>query len=86
MIVQPAEIGERATYKLLIGSVIPRPIAWISTQDRRGIGNLAPFSFFSIVSCWPPLLAVTMTPGDRGVKDTLRNIRSTHEYVVNIAP
>ena len=50
-------LGVRETYKLLIGSVLPRPIAWVSTQDQAGRVNLAPFSFFNAVSIDPPLLA-----------------------------
>jgi len=77
----------KTIYKLMIGSVIPRPIAWVSTIDEAGCRNLAPFSFFTIASANPPHLALTlMTRGtDHGLKDTLHNIRTTGQFVVNIA-
>jgi flavin reductase (DIM6/NTAB) family NADH-FMN oxidoreductase RutF len=73
------------TYKLLIGSVLPRPIAWVSTQNQTGLFNLAPFSFFNAVSIDPPLLAFsTLLKNDGTPKHTLLNIRSIGEFVVNI--
>lgn len=81
----------RSTYKLLIGAVLPRPIAWVSTQSLDGIANLAPFSFFNLFGVDPPVLG--FAPGfkyPRGragqavPKDTLRNIRDTGEFVVNL--
>ncbi|AXT45158.1 flavin reductase family protein [Chromobacterium rhizoryzae] len=76
-----------AVYPLLVGSVQPRPIAWVSTQDLRGVANLAPFSFFTVASVKPPVLALSiLTPADGGVKDTLANIRATGEFVVNVVP
>jgi flavin reductase (DIM6/NTAB) family NADH-FMN oxidoreductase RutF len=73
-------------YKLLIGSVVPRPIGWISTVDESGRRNLAPFSFFNVVSARPPhvIFSPTVRETDAGVKDTLRNVRATGEFVVNI--
>lgn len=72
-------------YKLMIGSIIPRPIAWISTQSKNGIGNLAPFSFFNGVSSNPPCLSVSLTRNSKGQKkDTLINIEDTKEFCVNI--
>lgn len=74
-------------YKLLIGAVVPRPIGWISTVDREGRPNLAPFSFFNVASANPPMLvfAPMIRPADGAIKDTLANCRATGEFVVNIA-
>lgn len=73
-------------YKYLIGSVVPRPIAWVSTVDEQGTQNLAPFSFFTVVAANPPTICFTvMRRGSDGQKkDTLRNIEATEEFVVNI--
>lgn len=77
------------SYKLLAGSVIPRPIAWVSTVDAEGIRNLAPFSFFTVASAAPPVVCFCPSVreaanGLRSTKDTLENIRATGEFVVNI--
>jgi len=73
-------------YKLLIGAVVPRPIAWVSTVSAYGIANLAPFSFFNAVCSNPPtLLFCPVNHPDGREKDTLRNIRQTQEFVVNVA-
>src|SRR4029077_8642073 len=72
-------------YKLLVSTVVPRPIAWVTTQDIDGSVNAAPFSFFNAVSGNPPVVAVGIGgrgPGD--VKDTGGNIRRTGEFVVNL--
>lgn len=80
----PSEIGPSASYKLLTGSVIPRPIGWISTVDAHGHANLAPFSFFNAVSEDPPhVMFSTVRPGGRN-KDTLNNVLETGEFVVNL--
>jgi flavin reductase (DIM6/NTAB) family NADH-FMN oxidoreductase RutF len=81
---KPAEI-----YKLLSGSVVPRPIAWVSTVDGAGVRNVAPYSFFTVVSANPPVLCFCpavreQKDGLRATKDTLENIRATGEFVVNI--
>ena len=72
--------------KLLLGTVIPRPIAWVSSVDPDGRPNLAPFSFFNAVCSRPPTLL--FCPGirgtDAGVKDTLNNVRATGQFVVNV--
>jgi flavin reductase (DIM6/NTAB) family NADH-FMN oxidoreductase RutF len=82
----PQTLGERETYKLLIGCVVPRPIAWVSTVDIAGAKNLAPFSFFNGIGSNPPALSISVnyvdSPDQR--KDTLRNINATGEFVVNI--
>jgi flavin reductase (DIM6/NTAB) family NADH-FMN oxidoreductase RutF len=92
MIVSPSDLAHKDLYGLLLNSVAPRPIAWVSTISEAGQVNLAPFSFFNVVCVDPPLLA--FAPGlrpprrpevGRGeAKDTLRNIRETREFVVNI--
>ncbi|MFT9597987.1 flavin reductase family protein [Mesobacillus sp.] len=73
-------------YKLLQGSVLPRPIAFVSSQDESGKANLAPFSFFTVISANP--MMVCFSPMRRGTdgakKDTLKNIESTKEFVINI--
>ena len=72
-------------YKLLIGLVIPRPIAWISTRSANGVANCAPFSFFNVFSEDPPLCVVGINPrSDGAMKHTLKNIRRTREFVVNL--
>lgn len=72
-------------YRLLTNSVLPRPIAWVSTRSKQGIDNLAPFSFFTIASVQPPVLAIVqLQPPNRPAKDTLLNLRATKECVVNI--
>ena len=70
-------------YKLMIGSIVPRPIAFVSTVSPAGIYNLAPFSFFNAVCAEPPI--ITFATGYRvPPKDTLANVRATGEFVVNI--
>jgi flavin reductase (DIM6/NTAB) family NADH-FMN oxidoreductase RutF len=72
-------------YKLLASTVLPRPIAWITTLDAEGRVNAAPFSFFNVVSSDPPLFAVGFSgASDRDGKDTLANIRATGELVINL--
>lgn len=84
-LLRSAEMDEAQIYRLLSGLVVPRPIAWVSTCDERGVPNLAPFSFFTPVSVSPPMLLFAVERRDGVKKDTLRNIEATHEYVVNIA-
>lgn len=72
-------------YKLLTSLVMPRPIAWVLTQNADGVHNAAPFSFFNLLSTDPPLVAIAFSPtGDRNGKDTLANLRSTGECVVHV--
>src|ERR1041384_8583666 len=73
-------------YKILIGLVIPRPIAWISTWSENGVANCAPFSFFNVISEDPPLCILSFNwRSDGTIKHTLKNIRRTGEFVVNLA-
>jgi flavin reductase (DIM6/NTAB) family NADH-FMN oxidoreductase RutF len=84
MELDPGAIGEAAAYKLLIGCVVPRPIAWVSTADAAGVRNLAPFSFFMGVCGDPPTIAFSSGPRDGGRKDTVRNVEASGEFVVNV--
>jgi flavin reductase (DIM6/NTAB) family NADH-FMN oxidoreductase RutF len=71
-------------YKLLTGTVIPRPIAWVASIDANGIDNLAPFSFFNVVSEDPPhIMFSTVRTGNKN-KDTLNNILANNQFVVNL--
>jgi len=71
-------------YKLLTGTVIPRPIGWISTVDDNGINNLAPFSFFNAVGDDPPhVMFSTVRTGNKN-KDTLNNVLNNKQFVVNL--
>src|SRR5438477_10721205 len=80
-----AALAALERYKLLIGLVIPRPIAWISTRSANGVANCAPFSFFNVFSEDPPLCVVGINPrSDGALKHSLRNIRRTGEFVVNL--
>ena len=84
------DISEDEMYRLLIGSVIPRPIAWVSSKSKDGILNLAPFSFFTVASRNPPTLLISIGPGVNerigSIKDTLTNIREVKEYIINMVP
>ena len=88
MIIDPSQTSGRELYRLLISSVLPRPIAFVSTRSTDGVTNLAPFSYFNVVGSNPPL--VTMAIGKRTwngelqAKDTLANIQATGELVINI--
>ena len=73
-----------AVCKLLIGCVVPRPIAWVSTVDADGVNNLAPFSFFMGVCNDPPHIAFSSGPRTGARKDTVRNLVHTGDFVVNV--
>jgi flavin reductase (DIM6/NTAB) family NADH-FMN oxidoreductase RutF len=82
--IDPAAQSERENYKLLIGSVVPRPIAFVTTLSQHGVLNGAPFSYFSIVSSNPPLLSVSVQRRNGEMKDTSRNAIETGELVIHI--
>ena len=86
MIVDPSTTEPRNIYKLMIGAIVPRPIAFVSTMSPEGALNLAPFSFFTGVCADPPTVCFCVT--NRGPeatdKDTLRNVEATGEFVVNV--
>ena len=73
-------LDPRARYFLLTSVVVPRPIAWVSTVDRHGTRNLAPYSYFNACSATPPIVHFTSTAS----KDSIANVRDTGEFVVNI--
>lgn len=86
MIIDPAKLTDKERYKLMIGAIVPRPIAWVSTMDREGRLNLAPFSYFTAVC--PNPMTLLFCPGwssERGRrKDTWINIEQTGEFVIHI--
>ena len=89
MEIDPQSFGHTAVYKLLIGCVVPRPIAWVSSLDAGGVRNLAPFSYFMAITDDPPTIAFSSSlRGERGTarskKDTLRNVEATREFVINV--
>ena len=81
-----SELDAPAIYRLLTGLVLPRPIAFVSTVSPDGVPNLAPFSFFTVASADPPVLAISIDLRyGHETKDTLSNIATSGEFVVNIA-
>lgn len=86
MEVRPGDLDAKERYKLLIGSVLPRPIAWVSTMDEKGNLNAAPFSFFTVGAREPMTLIFCpqLSSASPGEKDTLRNIAMVPEFVVNL--
>lgn len=85
MIVNIADSSPKDVHKLLIGAVVPRPIAWVSSISADGVPNLAPFSYFTIASSDPPrLLFCPVARADGSPKDTLRNIAHTGECVIHL--
>jgi flavin reductase (DIM6/NTAB) family NADH-FMN oxidoreductase RutF len=83
--IDPSTTPPLAIYKLLIGCVVPRPIAWVSTIGPDGIHNLAPFSFFMAITNDPPTLAFSSGPRRHVIKkDTVVNVEATGEFVVNV--
>ena len=73
-------------YKLMVGSIVPRPIALVSSLDEKNVRNLAPFSYFTACSSNPPVVVFCpiLRPAPPQAKDTLRNVMATREFVVNI--
>lgn len=82
--IDPTTNSERENYKLLIGSIIPRPIAFVTTQSEEGVVNGAPFSYFNIVSSNPPMVSLAIQRPSGGLKDTARNIYNNDQFVVHI--
>ena len=80
----PENLEQSAIYKLLTGAVIPRPIGWISSISEDGINNLAPFSFFNAIGDDPPHVMFSTVRGNNTNKDTLNNVLSTKQFVVNM--
>jgi len=84
MEIDPATLEARSRHLLMTGLVVPRPIAWVSTVDQGGAANLAPYSFFALVSSAPPTVIVSVGNRAGREKDTLVNARATGELVINV--
>lgn len=82
--IDPQQGTERDNYKLLVGTIIPRPIAFVTTLSEDGVLNGAPFSYFNIVSSNPPMISVSIQHAGGQSKDTARNIKQMKEFVVHI--
>lgn len=82
--IDPTDCTARENYKLLIGSIIPRPIAFVTSLATDGTINGAPFSFFNIVSSNPPMISIAVQRSNGLHKDTARNILGQKEFVVHI--
>ncbi|MBV7508754.1 flavin reductase family protein [Bacillus sp. sid0103] len=82
--IDPSSMSERENYKFLIGSIIPRPIAFVTTLSKDGVINGAPFSYFNIVSSNPPMISLSIQRSAGRQKDTARNIIESKEFVVHI--
>jgi flavin reductase (DIM6/NTAB) family NADH-FMN oxidoreductase RutF len=79
----PQQIDAQLSYKLMASLVVPRPIGWTSTISADGGHNLAPFSFFMMITSTPPHIAISVGAREGQEKDTLRNIRDNGEFVIN---
>lgn len=84
MRIDPAQIALPQMYQLLTSTIVPRPIAFVSTRAADGRLNLAPFSYFIAISSAPPLVGISIVDRADDPKDTLRNIRDTGEFVINL--
>jgi len=82
--INPTSISERDNYKILIGSIVPRPIAFVTTRSEKRILNGAPFSYFNIISSNPPMISLSIQRSKGKQKDTARNILNNNEFVVHI--
>ena len=82
--IDPNTISERENYKFLIGSIIPRPIAFVTSVSEEGVLNGAPFSYFNIVSSNPPMVSLSIQRFNGNQKDTARNILTKKEFVIHI--
>ncbi|TFE02182.1 flavin reductase family protein [Jeotgalibacillus salarius] len=82
--INPENQSERDNYKLLTGGIIPRPIAFVTTESETGVLNAAPFSYFNIVSADPPMISVSVQRKAGEQKDTARNAEFKNEFVVHI--
>lgn len=88
MIIEKSEFSKHQIAKLVKGTVVPRPIAWISSVGKSGIPNLAPFSYFQVISHNPVMFIISIGLGEKvgkdGDKDTLANIKETGDFVINM--
>ena len=84
MYLDTREMSQRDAYRLLIGSVVPRPIGWVSTVSINDVGNLAPFSFYMAATGNPPTVVLSTSFREGEPKDTLRNVMEIPEFVLNV--
>jgi len=85
MLFNTKDIHPQDIYTLLVGSVMPRPIAWVGSLDENGVANLAPYSFFTVASVNPPVIAITMSNKEQGTnKDSLINIKKSQCFSVSM--
>jgi flavin reductase (DIM6/NTAB) family NADH-FMN oxidoreductase RutF len=84
MLVDPQSLSPGAMYQFMIACIVPRPIAFVSTVGENGVLNVAPFSYFAPLTSRPPLLGISIHRRAGEPKDTLRNLRATGEFVVNL--
>lgn len=85
MHLKPSDLDRTALYQLVIGTVVPRPIAWVTSISAAGVVNLAPFSYFTVVSVNPfTLLFCPQRQPDGSAKDTLANVQAVPEFVVHL--
>ncbi|PCE65890.1 flavin reductase family protein [Sediminicola luteus] len=84
MTIDCAQTDAVTLYKTLTSVVIPRPIAWVGSQDAEGVHNLAPFSFFNVISHDPPHIMISCVNPKGNLKDTARNILSQKQFTVNL--
>ncbi|MEH7505717.1 flavin reductase family protein [Neobacillus drentensis] len=82
--IDPSKNSERENYKFLIGSIIPRPVAFVTSISKDGVLNGAPFSYFNIVSSNPPMISLAIQRSAGRQKDTARNIIEAKEFVIHI--
>ena len=82
----PSTLSTRDLYQLMLGGIVPRPIAWVSTRGTDGVVNVAPFSYFNGLCSRPPVLSVAIGYRKEAKKDTLVNIEVSKEFVVNVVP
>ncbi|NEU30866.1 flavin reductase family protein [bacterium LRH843] len=83
--IDPTTLSTRDNYKFLTASIIPRPVAFVTTLSKEGILNGAPFSYFNIVSSDPPMLSISVQRSNGKLKDTSRNALDQKEFVVHIS-
>ena len=83
LVFDTAQLDHRQAYRLCVGSIVPRPIAWVSSISEDGVANLAPFSFFTLVSHYPPMVSISVGERVGRAKDTAANIEATGGYVIH---
>ncbi|MFC0472559.1 flavin reductase family protein [Halalkalibacter kiskunsagensis] len=83
--INPNNLAERDNYKFLTGSIIPRPVAFVTTLSKEGVLNAAPFSYFNVVSTNPPMISISVQRKNGEMKDTSRNAISLKEFVVHVS-